>query len=475
MFSFTCRAFYCRRQYRQTVLTMKTLLKHHLVIFLCCINAAVTAQQIEVKFEQFRLANGLNVILHKDSSVPRISVNVWYHVGSGSEKPGRTGFAHLFEHILFEGSANVPEGKFDQWLEAAGASNNGSTTEDRTNYYEDLPSNALDLALFLESDRMGFLLKAMSEATVNGQRDVVKNERRQSYENRPYGKASLELPELLYPKGHPYSWTVIGSMEDLTAASYQDVADFFTKYYAPGNASLSIGGDIDLAETRKAVEKWFSDVPAGNPIEPVSTPVAQLTSETRVVREDKVQLPRLMMVWLTPPAFQPGNAELDILTSVLTDGKNSRLYKRLVYELQIAQSVFSYQDPKKFGSEFYLVANARPGVTLSQLEKVIQEEIDKLKNEAPSVRELQRVINKLESSFLRQMESSGGFGGKANQLNHYYYYTGNPDYFNEDLQRYKAISASDISAAASRYLKDDARLIMSIVPEGKTDLAAKNK
>jgi zinc protease len=454
---------------------MKTVLRLALVVAFFTCGSRASAQQIVVPYEQFKLPNGLNVILHKDATVPRISVNVWYHVGSGSEKPGRTGFAHLFEHILFEGSANVPEGKFDQWLEAAGASNNGSTTEDRTNYYEDLPSNALDLALFLESDRMGFLLKAMSEATVNGQRDVVKNERRQSYENRPYGKASLELPELLYPKGHPYSWTVIGSMEDLTAASYQDVADFFTKYYAPGNASLSIAGDIDLAEARKAVEKWFSDVPAGKPIEPVSLPVAQLNGENRVVREDKVQLPRLMMVWLTPPAFSPGNAELDILSSLLTDGKNSRLYKRLVYDLQIAQSVYSYQDPKKFGSELYLVANARPGVSLSQLEKVIQEEIDNLKQQAPTEREMQRAMNQLESSFLRQMESSGGFSGKANQLNQYYYYTGNPDYFNEDLQRYKAIGANDVSAAARKYLKDDARLIMSIVPEGKTDLAAKTK
>jgi zinc protease len=454
---------------------MKTPLRYKLLLAVCSISLAGTAQQITVPYEQFKLPNGLNVILHKDASVPRISVNVWYHVGSGSEKPGRTGFAHLFEHILFEGSENVPEGKFDQWLEAAGASNNGSTTEDRTNYYEDLPSNALDLALFLESDRMGFLLKAMSEATVNGQRDVVKNERRQSYENRPYGKASLELPGLLYPKGHPYSWTVIGSMEDLSAASYQDVADFFAKYYAPGNASLSVAGDIDLAEARRSVERWFSDVPASKPIEPASVPVAQLISETRIVREDKVQLPRLMIVWLTPPVFQPGNAELDLLSSLLTDGKNSRLYKRLVYELQIAQSVFSYQDPKKFGSEFYLVANARPGVTLSQLEKVIQEELDKLKRETPTERELQRVVNKLEASFLRQMESSTGFSGKANQLNHYYYYTGNPDYFNEDQQRHKAIGASDISAATNQYLKDDARLILSIVPEGKTDLAAKNK
>ena len=312
--------------------------------FLLLISLGVRAQDIVVPYEQFTLPNGLNVILHKDNTVPRVSVNMWYHVGSGSEKPGRTGFAHLFEHILFEGSEHVPEGKFDQWLEAAGADNNGSTTEDRTNYYEDLPSNALDLALFLESDRMGFLLKSMTAGTVDGQRDVVKNERRQSYENRPYNKAYLEFPALLYPKDHPYSWTVIGSMADLSAASYQDVVDFFTLYYAPGNASLSIAGDIDTKEARKAVEKWFSDVPAGKPVPKVNPAAAGMTEEKRVVLEDKVQLPRLMMVWLTPAAYQPGNAEMDLVSNLLSGGKNSRLYKKLVYEMQIAQSVSAYQD-----------------------------------------------------------------------------------------------------------------------------------
>ena len=441
-----------------------------LCIALFFLSASLSAQVLTVPYEQFTLPNGLNIILHKDNTIPRLTVNVWYHVGSGSERPGRTGFAHLFEHILFEGSKHVPEGKFDQWLEAAGGDNNGSTTEDRTNYYENLPSNALDLAMFLESDRMGFLLPSLTEGTVNGQRDVVKNERRQSYENRPYGKASLELPALMYPRNHPYSWPVIGSMEDLTAASRQDVADFFTKYYTPSNASLSIAGDLDVTETRKAVEKWFSDVPGGKAVMPPDLPAAFLTEEKRIVVEDKVELPRLMMVWLTPPAFHPGNAELDILANLLTEGKNSRLYKRLVYDLQIAQSVSAFQDSKKFSSEFYLVADARQGIGLTQLEKIIQEEINTLKMQNPQEREMQRTINQMESNFVQQMESAGN---KANQLNSYYYYTGNPDYFNEDLQRFKAIGASDISAVAQRYLKDQQRIVMSIVPEGKIELAAK--
>ena len=430
------------------------------------------AQKIKVPYEQFTLPNGLNVILHQDKTIPRISVKVWYFVGSGNEKPGRTGFAHLFEHILFEGSKNVPEGKFDEWLEAAGANNNGSTTEDRTNYYEDLPSNALDLALFLESDRMGFLLSSLTDSTVDGQRDVVKNERRQSYENRPYGKANLELPALLYPKDHPYSWPVIGSMADLTAASRQDVADFFTQYYTPGNASLCIAGDIDLVQARKAIEKWFSDVPAGKPVVPPSPVTAILKEEKRVVMEDKVQLPRLQMIWLSPANFQPGSAEMDLLSSILGGGKNSRLYKRLVYDLQIAQNVSCFQNSSKFSGEFYVAVTARPGIGLSQLEKVVQEEIDRIKNENPSDRELTRVMNQSESRFLTQIERSGGFSGKANQLNEYFFYTGNPDYFNEDLQRFKSVDPADISAAARKYLRSDARIVMSIVPEGKKDLAA---
>jgi len=445
-------------QYKNTFLT---------TLMMLCVVSAIS-QQLTVPNRQIKLPNGLNIILHQDNTIPRATVNVWYHVGSGSEKPGRTGFAHLFEHILFEGSEHVPEGKFDEWLEAAGASNNGSTTNDRTNYYEEMPSNALDLALFLESDRMGFLVSSLTEATVDGQRDVVKNERRQSYENRPYGKSGLIIPELLYDKGHPYSWPVIGSMEDLTAAKLQDVIDFFTLYYAPGNASICVAGDIDLDEAQKKIEKWFSDVKPGKSIERPNPPKAVLLEEKRIVLEDKVQLPQLRMVWLSPAAFLPGDAEMDIVGQLLAGGKNSRLYKKLVYELQLAQNVIAYNSSKKLNSEFYLIATARPGVSLAQLEKVIQQEIDLVKNEVPAQRELDRIVNQLEADFLRELEN---VGNKADRLNHYYYFTGNPDYFNEDLQRYKAISTSDISTAARQYLTDK-RIVMSIVPEGKNELAA---
>ena len=425
--------------------------------------------RIAVPYTRFTLPNGLDVILHEDHTVPSVTVNIWYHVGSAREKPGRTGFAHLFEHIMFMGSKDVPEGKFDQWLEAAGGDNNGSTTTERTNYYENVPSNALELPLFLESDRMGYLVDAMTPAKVDAQRDVVKNERRQSYENRPYGLASILLVENLYPPDHPYHWPTIGSMVDLSAASYEDVVKFFRTYYLPNNASLVIAGDIDPVKTKAKVEYWFSDVKAGTPVSPQPAPAAYLASEKRVVQEDKVQLPRLYMAWLTPPQFTPGDAELDLLASVLADGKNSRLYKRLVYDMQIAQDVSAFQASSRLSSTFEVIATARAGHTLSEIERVIQEEIDRVKKEPPSAHELGRAVNQYEASFLDRLEN---IGGKANQLNSYVTVTGNPDYFNEDLARYKAIDPEAVRAMANTWLRDDGRVILSIVPTGKKELAA---
>ncbi len=405
------------------------------------------------------------MILHRDPSVPVVSVNVWYHVGSGSEKPGRTGFAHLFEHLMFEGSKNVPEGSFDTWLEAAGGNNNGSTTTDRTNYFIDIPSNALDLALFLESDRMGYLLDTMTPARVDGQRDVVKNERRQSYENQPYGRAFLELSSMLYPKSHPYSWPTIGSMEDLTAASRDDVAEFFKTYYAPNNASLVIAGDIDIAATRALVEKWFSEIPRGPAVPPIAPPAAVLDGVKKQTLPDRVQLPRLYLAWHTPPVFEPGDTAMDITSSLLTGGKNARLYKRLVYDLQIAQDVNAFQQSQALGSVFVIIATARPGQTLEKIQQVIDEELDKLRTTPADDREMARVMNQIEANFYRQMERVGGFGGKADQLNAYYTRTGMPDFFEEDISRYRAVSATDITAAIVRYLPKDRRVELSIVPE----------
>jgi len=422
---------------------------------------------LSVPYTQFKLPNGLNVILHRDASVPVVSVNIWYHVGSGNERPGRTGFAHLFEHVMFEGSMHVPEGEFDNWLEAAGGNNNGSTTNDRTNYYEDIPSNALELALFLESDRLGFLLDDKAPDKINGQRDVVKNEKRQSVDNQPYGQAFVELPAMLYPAGHPYSWSTIGSMEDLSAASFEDVARFFRTYYVPGNASLVIAGDIDIAATRKMVEKWFSDVPAGKPVPPINAPTAVLDGVKRKTITDRVQLPRLYLAWHTPALFQPGDAAMDIVANVLSGGKNSRLYKRLVYDLQIAQDVNAAQQSQALDSNFLIIATARPGQSLDKIQAVIDEEIDKLRATAPEQREITRAINQYEANYYRSMERVGGFGGKANQLNAYYMFAGTPDYFQKDLDRYRVLTPADIKAAIEKYLPKDRRVELSVVPGEK--------
>lgn len=423
--------------------------------------------RLEVPYTQFTLPNGLHVILHQDRTVPIASVNLWYHVGSGSEKPGRTGFAHLFEHIMFEGSEHVPEGDFDNWLEGAGGNNNGSTSTDRTNYVVDVPSNALELALYLEADRMGFLLPTLTQEKLDGQRDVVKNEKRQGVDNQPYGQAFIELAALLYPKGHPYSWSTIGSMEDLSAASLSDVVEFFKTYYVPNNASLVIAGDIDPATVRPLVEKWFGDIPRGADAPPMSAPPAQLSEVRRKTITDRVQLPRLYLAWHTPALYAPGDATMDMVANLLTGGKNSRLYRRLVYDLQIAQDVTAAQQSQALGGAFFVIATARPGQSLDKLREVIDEEIAKLASTPPDAREMTRALNQIEASFYRRMERTGSFGGKADQLNAYYVATGMPDYFEEDLARYRAVSPVDIQAAVARFLPPGRRVELSIVPEEK--------
>ena len=420
---------------------------------------------IQVPYTQFTLPNGLKVILHEDRSVPIVSVNVWYHVGSANERPGRTGFAHLFEHLMFMGSGHVPPGEFDALLEGAGGMNNGSTNTDRTNYWINVPSNALELALFVESDRMGYLLDTMSPQVVDAQRDVVKNERRQSYENRPYGMADLALAEMLYPEGHPYRWPVIGHMEDLTAASYEDVVEFFKRYYAPSNASLVVAGDLDVAETRRLVEKWFSDVKPGPRAEPVAIPGLRLADVVSKTMTDRVQLPRLTLAWLTPRHFTPGDAELDVVADVLAGGRNSRLYKRLVYDMQIAQSVTAFQASRALSSYFVVQVMVRPGRTVEEIQKVVDEEIARLQADGPTDREVERARNKIEASFYSRMERVGGFGGKADQMNAYYTTTGMPDWFNQDLARYRALSPIDIRAAAAEFLPATERVELTVLPE----------
>jgi zinc protease len=427
------------------------------------------AKAITVPYTMFTLPNGLTVILHEDHSVPVASINVWYKVGSANEKPGRTGFAHLFEHLMFEGSGHVKEGDFDNFLEAAGGSNNASTTGDVTDYYIDVPSNAIDLALFLESDRLGYLLDIVTPEMVNGQRDVVKNERRQSYENAPYGMAEIRIPELIYPKTHPYHWPTVGYMEDLTAASADDVRDFFRRFYTPANAVLAIAGDFKTSELRQRIEYWFKDVKPGPAAPPIEAPPAAINSVMTASMTDRVQLPRLYLTWLTPRSFAPGDAELDVTASILCGGKTSRLYKRLVYDMQVAQNVSCYQGSAALDSEFRIVVTARPSndtpeAALDKLKAIIDEELNRLREAPPEPREMERVMNGLESSFYSQMER---VNGQARQLNAYFARTGNPDYFNEDIARYRALSPNDIQAAVRHWLPADRRLEFSVLPEKK--------
>lgn len=440
------------------------------IAMLGLVTTALGAQDrppLGVPYTEFTLANGLHVILHEDHSVPVVAVNLWYHVGSANEKPGRTGFAHLFEHLMFEGSKHVPEGSFDKWLEAAGGSNNGSTANDRTNYIIDVPSSALELALFLESDRMGYLLDTMTPKTLDGQRDVVKNERRQSYENAPYGRAYLALPALLFPKGHPYSWTPIGSMEDLSAATFDDVVQFFKTYYVPNNASLVVAGAIDAADAKRLVEKWFGGVARGADVPPLGVPPVRLAGVTRETMTDRVQLSKLFLAWHTPARLAPADATMDLVAAVLSGGRSSRLYRRLVYDMEIAQDVSAYQQSQSLGSVFQVEVTARAGQKIEDVLKVVDEEIDKLRTEVVPGRELTRALNQTEASFYRGMERVGGFYGKANQLNQYYTFTGLPDFFASDLARYRAVSATDLQSAVRRFLPRDRRVELIVLPEGQ--------
>jgi zinc protease len=437
--------------------------------YLIAAAGAAGAQAVpKIKFEKYTLPNGLEVILHEDHSTPIVSVNTWYKVGSGDEKAGRTGFAHLFEHIMFMGSQNVPVGDFDKQLEAAGADNNGSTTEDRTNYYENLPSNALPLALWLDADRMGFLLPTMDQAKLDLQREVVKNERRERVDNVPYGRGDEMILAALYPKGHPYSWSVIGSMEDLGAASLDDVKNFFRTYYAPNNATLTIAGDFNPAEAKRLVALYFGGIPRGPamPARPNVAPVS-LAKDTFLILEDRVQLPRAFYDWPTVKIYDKDDAALDVLASVLASGKNSRLYKRLVFDMQVAQQVFASQQSSKLAGRFEIDITPKPGQSLSAIDKIVQEELQKVMSEPITERELERVKNSYRASFLNRLS---GVLGKSEILNSYNYMAGNPDYVQQDAARYEKVTRADVQRVAKQYLGKH-KVVLTVVPEGKREMA----
>jgi zinc protease len=422
-----------------------------------------------IPFEKFTLPNGLEVILHVDRSTPIVTVNSWYKVGSGDEKRGRTGFAHLFEHVMFMGSEHVPVGKFDEWLEAAGANNNGSTSFDRTNYYETGPSNALPLMLWLDADRMGWLLPTMDLPKVDVQRDIVKNERRQSVDNVPYGRAEETILAALFPPAHPYSWDVIGSMADLSAASVDDVKEFFRKYYAPNNASIAIAGDFDPDSAKVWVRKYFGSIPR-NPDAPVrpTVPALTLRKDSVLVLEDRVQLPRAYYAWHGVKAFHPDEAALDALVSILAGGKSSRLYRTLVYEKQLAQDVSMSDRASKLDGIILLSATAKPGVHPSAIAAEFDAAIRKVADEGVTERELTRQLNGVRAGMLDELSS---VLGKADRLNYYNYFAGTPDYTRQDLERYQRVTAADVQRVARQYLIGQPKILLTVVPEGKKNLA----
>jgi zinc protease len=420
-----------------------------------------------LQFEKTTLPNGLEVILHEDHSTPIVVVNTWYKVGSGDEKPGRTGFAHLFEHIMFMGSENVPVGQFDKWLEAAGANNNGSTTEDRTNYYESMPSNALPLALWLDADRMGRLLPVMDQSKLDLQRDVVKNERRQRVDNVPYGKWRETVLAALYPADHPYHWPVIGSMADLSAASLEDVKQFFRTYYAPNNATLVIAGDFNRDSAMTWVNRYFAGIPRGPqmPARPV-VPAVIVPRDTFLVLEDRVTLPRLFEVWETGRIYAPDDAPLDVLASVLAGDKNARLYKRLVFDMQVAQDVTAFNNSTKLDGNFNIIVTPKPGQTPTRMAELVSEEIGKVVKDGITPRELARALNSRRADFLDQIAS---VLGKSDRLAEYNYFAGTPDYIQQDAARYDRVTAADVQRVAAQYLTKP-KVVLTVVPQGKSEL-----
>ncbi|HEY7725175.1 MAG TPA: pitrilysin family protein [Anaeromyxobacteraceae bacterium] len=416
-------------------------------------------------FEAYRLPNGLHVILHVDRAAPLVGVDVRYDVGSKDERPGRTGFAHLFEHLMFQGSVHLEKGAADRLIEAAGGSANGATSEDATEYWQQVPPAALEQALFVEADRMGFTLPALDPAKLENQREVVRNERRQHYEMQPYGGAWPALRAALWDEAFPYHWLPIGSHADLAAATPEDVREWFRRWYGPGNASLAIAGDFDPAEARRLVERWFGGLPA-SATPPRERPRPRpLPGERRISLRDDVQLPRLHVAWQTPAAYAEGDAALDLLGEVLATGKSSRLQRRLVMEERVAQDVWAGQNGQRLAGSFVVVATPKPGVDPERILGEVDEEIARIAREPPAAAEIQRALNRIESSAVFALEPVGGFGGRAAALNRYFLDTGDPGYLPRDLARYRAVTPEAVSAAAARWL-GPARVVLTVLPRG---------
>ncbi|HEY3383072.1 MAG TPA: pitrilysin family protein [Vicinamibacterales bacterium] len=424
---------------------------------------------IRIPFERYTLPNGLTVILSPDHTTPTVTVNVWYHVGSKNEVPGRTGFAHLFEHIMFTGSGHVPYGLHDKLTEGVGGENNGTTSNDRTTYFETVPSNYLESALWIEADRMGYLLDTLDLAKLDAQRDIVKNERRQGVDNQPYGKVREIVSRAMYPADNPYSWDVIGSMEDLGAASAEDVKNFFRLYYAPNNAFLAIVGDVDTAQTKAWVAKYFSDIPRGKPVVRPNVPAVTVPAERRFAYEDRVQVARLYVQWPTVGERHDDHYALEVLGSILSGPRTARITKALVYDQEAAASVSAGQRSREDVGEFALTITPRPGHTLTDLEAAADAVIEKLKADGPTAEEIQRATAGLELEFIEGLEFNLG---KAMGLCDGAGFHDDPNHYKIDFQKSMAVTAADVKRVANQYLTKG-RIVLSVVPAGKAGEASK--
>jgi zinc protease len=425
---------------------------------------------VAIEFAKRTLSNGLDVVVHEDHRLPIVAVNLWYHVGSKNERVGRTGFAHLFEHLMFEGSAHHDHGYFPP-LQEAGASLNGSTNADRTNYWEVVPTQALDLALWMESDRMGWLLPALTQQRFDNQREVVLNERRQNYENRPYGLAQLVLAKELYPAEHPYSWPTIGEVDDLRASKLDEVRDFFTRFYHPANASLVLAGDITVDEGVAAAERYFGDIPAGPPVQQPVAFAGRTPVEARLVLEDRIEFPRLYLAWHSPKLMDEGDAEIDLVADVMANGKTSRLYRHLVRDRRIALDVSAYQSSRELSGTFQLAATASTPDGLPEIERALRDELAKMAGDGPTAAEMERALAQAEAHFVYRLQTIGGFNGRSDQLNAYNVFLGDPGSFDRDLRRYRAATVEGVRSAAAVWLASVPPVALSVVPRGRRDLA----
>ena len=423
---------------------------------------------INIPFDRYTLANGLTVILAPDHATPQATVDVWYHVGSKNEAAGHTGFAHMFEHVMFTGSAHVPYGTHDRLTEGVGGDNNGSTSNDRTQYYEDVPANYVESALWMEADRMGFLLDKLDETKFVAQRDVVKNERRQRTDNVPYGRAYEILTSAMRPDGHPYSWPIVGYMTDLQKATVDDVKDFFRLYYAPSNATLSVVGDFDPAQVRSWITKYFVDLPAGAPVTRPAVPTVTLAAPKRLVYEDRVQVPRLYVTWPSAGEDDDDYYALDVMSDILAGSRTARITKALVYDRQTAATANMFNDDnEKFGS-VVLQITPRPGHTLAELEASADSILARFVQEGPTADEMARALAGTEFGFVSELESNLG---KAEILNSGAAFHGDPGYYKTAYAKLKAVTAADVKRVAAKYLVPG-RVVLSVVPAGKPEQAS---